>query len=157
MSCNNKISDRCVKKTSAICVNYEGYLSDDSALTASACLNVEDVIEDISNQLNLIQEKINVESLSADTCIDYPTDGINFAPPIVTTKTAILELNTRIKDLMEFVGMTCDGSLAQDCPKVFTDNIDCLGLDYGVLVDACGDQPTNLKEVIQILLDALQN
>jgi hypothetical protein len=151
MGCNNKISDRCVKKTSALCVNYEGTLSEDTQLIVSPCLNVEEVIEDINSQLDLIQSKIDVESLSADVCIDYPLDA-----GIVTAKTAILELNTRIKDLMEFVGMECDGSPTQDCPKVFTDNIDCLGLDYGVLVDACGAQPTDLKGVLQIILDSLQ-
>ena len=151
MSCNDKISDRCVKKTNALCTNYEGTLSTQSQITASPCLNVEEVIEDINVQIEKIASEIDVHLLGNDTCLTYPkTDGV------VTVQTSLLYLNTRIKELMTFVGMECDGSSSSDCPKVFKDNIACVGLNYGTLTSACGTQPTNLKEVLQLILNTIQ-
>lgn len=152
MSCNDRISDRCIKKTNAACTTYEGTLSDNTGITSTPCLNVEEVIEDINEQLNIIEDKINVESLSADTCIHYPVDSEG----IVTARTAILELNSRVKDLMDFVGMECDGSDANSCPKVYEDAISCLELDFGTLVDPCGNQPETLKDLLQLILLTIQ-
>ena len=151
MSCNDKISDRCVKKTNAVCTTYEGTLSEDTLLTSTACLNVETVIEDINSQLDAIQAKIDVESLSTDVCIDYPTSG-----GIVTTRTAILRLNARLQELMDFVGMQCDGSPVDDCPAIYSHAIDCVGLDLGTLTDPCGNQPATLKDLLQLILTTIQ-
>lgn len=151
MSCNDKISDRCVKKTNAVCTTYEGTLSEDTLLTSTACLNVETVIEDINSQLDAIQAKIDVEVLDNDTCIDFPTSG-----GIVTTRTAILALNARFQAMMEFVGMECDGSPSDSCPAIYSHAIECVGLDLGALTDPCGNQPANLKDLLQLILDTIQ-
>ena len=37
MSCKDKISDRCLKKTNAVCVKYEGTLSEGSQLDPNDC------------------------------------------------------------------------------------------------------------------------
>lgn len=147
MSCNNKISDRCVKKTTALCTTYEGTLSAGSDLTESPCLNVQEVIEDINVQIDEITTDINVSGLINDQCIAYPVIGDK-----VTVRSAVYTLNTRVKELMTFVGMNCDGSDASDCPAIFNHNISCLGLDFCTLTDACGEQPTTLKEVLQLLI-----
>ena len=149
MSCNNKISDRCVKKTTALCTTYEGFLSEGSDLTESPCLNVQEVIEDINVQIDEITADINVSGLIHDQCITYPVLGGK-----VNVRSAVYTLNTRVKELMTFVGMQCDGSSLSDCPSVFTQDISCLGLDFCTLTDACGEQPTTLKEVLQLLINA---
>jgi hypothetical protein len=149
MSCNNKISDRCVKKTTALCTTYEGTLADGSSLTESPCLNVQEVIEDINLQIDEITNDINVAGLINDQCITYPVIGDK-----VTVHSAVYTLNTRVKELMTFVGMQCDGSEVSDCPAIFNHSISCLGLDFCTLVDACGEQPTNLKEVLQLLINS---
>lgn len=151
MSCNDKISDRCVKKTNAVCTTYEGTLSEDTLLTSTACLNVETVIEDINTQLDILQSKIDVEVLINDTCINYPRVG-----GIVTARTAILSLNARFQTMMEFVGMQCDGTPVDDCPAIYSHAIDCVGLDLGVLTNPCGNQPANLKDLLQLILDTIQ-
>ena len=149
MSCNNKISDRCVKKTTALCTTYEGTLAGGSSLTESPCLNVQEVIEDINLQIDKIDFDINVSELVNDVCIDYPIIGDK-----VNVRSAVYTLNTRVKELMAFVGMNCDGSEISDCPAIFNHSISCLGLDFCTLTDACGEQPTNLKEVLQLLINS---
>jgi len=52
--------------------------------------------------------------------------------------------------------MQCDGSSSSDCPIVYSQAIECVGLNFGTLVDACGHQPANLKEVLQLILTKIQ-
>jgi hypothetical protein len=151
MSCNDKISDRCVNKTNAKCVTYEGLLADNTTLTPN-CLDLETVLEDINEQINYLYDTTDVDGLSADTCIDYP-DQVPQAK--VTPKTAITTLNSKVKEVMTFVGMACDGAGA-DCPAIFTQDLSCLNLDFGTLVDPCGNQPTTLKDVLQLILTTIQ-
>jgi hypothetical protein len=153
MSCNDRISDRCIKKTNAVCTTYEGTLSTNSELTQSPCLNIQDVIEDLNAQIDKIATEIDVKNLSNDTCLHYTEDP---ATDAVSVRTALHLVNSKLQDLMAFVGMQCDGSSVSDCPKAFTDDISCLNLNYGTLVFPCGDRPANLKEVLQLILTQIQ-
>lgn len=151
MTCRNRISDRCGKRSSSVCVDYEGTLREGTVLDPLDCLSVQDVIEDINDGIDKLKSDTTLDNLSS-TCIDYPQVGDN-----LTVKEAIKGLETKLEQVMDFVGMGCDNCPScNDCPKVFTDSIACLDLNYGVLVDACGNQPTNLKEVLQLILDNLQ-
>jgi hypothetical protein len=148
VSCNDKISDRCGKKINAVCVTYEGTLVDDSALTAPGCFNLEVVIEDINEQINTLKDETDLAGLT-NTCITYPLTGGH-----ITVEDAIITLDAKLEAIMTYVGMACaDCPSCENCSPIFTQDISCVGLDYGLLVDACGLQPTNLKEVLQLLLD----
>lgn len=151
MSCKDKISDRRKKKTNAVCVKYEGALSTNTSLDVEDCHTVEAVIEDINEQLDDIYDQIDLEGLD-ESCINFNPEGDK-----VLVREAILTLTNKLKYVMDRVGMSCD-----DCPEctpkcnpIFFEDISCLGLDYGCLTDACGEQPTNLKEVLQAIIDAI--
>jgi hypothetical protein len=151
MSCNDKISDRCPNKTNAKCVSYEGTFSNESALSGN-CNNIETIIEDINTQLNYLRDTTYVELLKFDNCIQY----VDQEPyNVVTPKIAIFTLNEKVKELMTFVGLSCEGTVP-DCPAVFSQDISCLNLDFGALTDPCGTQPSTLKDVLQLMLNELQ-
>jgi hypothetical protein len=151
MSCNDRISDRCPNKVNAKCVSYEGAFSSESTLNGN-CHNIEEIIEDINTQLDYLKATTNVDSLSNDTCIQY----VDQAPyPEITPRTAILTLNQKVRQLMDFVGLGCDDSTG-DCPAVFNQDLTCLGLNFGTLADPCGNPPSTLKAVLQLVLDELQ-
>ena len=154
MSCNDKISDRCPNKVNAKCVSYEGDFSAMSNLEG-VCNNLETVIEDLNKHLDYLKDSTNVAELINDNCIDYPVQDFVNATDVVTPKTAIIKLNTKLKEVMTFVGLACDGS-TPDCPAVFEQDISCLNLDFGSLTDPCGTQPSTLKAVLQLILDELQ-
>jgi hypothetical protein len=129
---------------------YEGTLSEYSDLEQTYCLNLETVIEDLNRQVEVLYSHTNVSQLSTDNCLVYATqDGE------VTAKTAILRHNIAIKDIMQFIGLDCDGGSAT-CPAIFTQDLTCLNLDFGVLTDPCGSQPTTLKDVLQLILNHIQ-
>jgi hypothetical protein len=154
MSCRDKISNRCGKRSSSVCVDYEGILRVGTGLDPNDCLSVQDVIEDINDGIDELKANTDLSALTSQ-CIDFN----NGANPL-TVSAAIIGLEQKLEEVMAFIGMKCDDCSGSpdctDCPKIFSDNIACLNLDYGVLVDACGNQPANLQELLQIMLDNLQ-
>jgi hypothetical protein len=152
MSCKDKISDRCLKKTNAVCVKYEGTLSGNSDLDAQDCHTVEAVIEDINEQLDDIYDQIDLSGID-ESCIDFQEEEAGK----VKVREAIIALTLKLKDVMEHVGMSCDDcpECESSCNPIFTEDISCLNLDYKCLADACGVQPTNLKELLQLIIDSV--
>lgn len=139
-NCKDKIVSTCGKRSNAKCVDYEGTFHNDSDLETCDYPNVEDVIEDINVTLNEITAAIDTSGLG-DSCIDYTeVDGK------ITIKEALLRLEEKICSLSEAVG-------TGGCPPVFTEDISCLNLDFGCLVDPCGNQITNLKDLLQALIN----
>ncbi len=47
----NKISHTCGERTYLICSEYEGTVNSDSSLVEESCLNGQEVVQDIYNQL----------------------------------------------------------------------------------------------------------
>lgn len=68
--CRSKISQRCGPPTFAKCVTYEGILHQNTSLDEDDCLNVEQVIEDISEELDKINDLLDMSSLGQN-CIEY--------------------------------------------------------------------------------------
>lgn len=150
MGCNDKIKSRCLSKTNARCVDYEGDLHADTNLDPDDCHSVDEVIEDINAELDDINSELDLEGID-ESCIDFE----EATPGTVNTNEAILAVVKKLKEVMQHVGMSCD-----DCPEcepscnpIFEEDISCLGLDYGCLADECGDQPTNLKSLLQIIIN----
>lgn len=93
MSCNDRISDRCAKKVSAVCTTYEGTLVRGTSLTGS-CLNMEAVVEDLNLQIEKILDNTTLSDLT-EACIDYNVTGLN-----ITVKEAIKGLNDKVCELI---------------------------------------------------------
>jgi len=150
MSCRDKIKDRCLKKVNATCVDYEGALSSETNLDPLDCHTVEEVLEDMNDQLDDIYEQIDLDGID-ESCIDFQEEETGK----IKVKEAILALTSKLKDIMEHVGMSCDNcpECEPSCNPIFTEDITCLGLDFGCLVDPCGNQYTTLKDVLQGIID----
>lgn len=150
MGCKNKIEDRCLSKTNARCVDYEGTLHADTNLDIEDCHSVEEVIEDINEELDEINGEIDLDGID-ESCIDFQ----EAEPGNIKTKEAILAVVLKLKEVMAHVGMSCDDcpDCSPTCNPIFTEDISCLGLDYKCLADACGEQPTNLGELLQVIID----
>ena len=151
MSCKDKIEARCGKKTAAPCVTYEGTLSTKTQLDPNDCHNMEEVIEDINDQLDAIVTNSNLDGLNND-CINYNLGGE------VTVKQAILALHAKMLAVMDKIGMSCDNcpSCPEACPSFLTEDLSCLNLNFGTLTDPCGNKPTTLEEVLQLILTTIQ-
>jgi hypothetical protein len=111
MGCNDKISSRCGKKTSAKCIDYEGTLVQGTALIATSCLNVEEVIIDINTQIKKLIDVTTLDNLT-ETCIDYNPTGLN-----ITVKEAIKGLNDKVCELVALTKLDSP----EDCPSCTND------------------------------------
>lgn len=70
MNCKrNKIKQNCGNYIFAVCTKYEGDVSNNSSLTAG-CLNLEETTQDIYDQLDVIDSKLDMSSLNND-CITF--------------------------------------------------------------------------------------
>ena len=62
----NKISHTCGERTYLICSEYEGTVNTDSSLIEESCLNGQEVVQDIYNQL----ENLDLSALG-ELCLSY--------------------------------------------------------------------------------------
>lgn len=143
MGCGDKLSNSCGKRHNARCVDYEGQLHEHTELDDCNCHSVHDVLEDMGNALNDINEQIDLSALG-DSCIEYEKDDKGR----ITVKEALKKLEECVCDLKDMVEDTDE----DDCPNIFSQDISCLGLDFGCLTDPCGEQITNLKDLLQALI-----
>lgn len=134
----NKIKHTCGSKNYSTCIDYEGTVNVDSELDDNSCLTIEETTQDIYNQL----ENLDLSALG-ELCLDYVTvEGKNIVKNVLLKhEEKICELEARVLEL----------ETTDICNKVIT----ACNLDFGDLVTACGDQPTTLAEVLQIILTQL--
>lgn len=135
----NKIKQTCASKNYAPCIIYESTVNTNSSLESESCNTIEEVAEDIYSQL----EDINLSALG-ESCLTYvQEDGrlkvknvlLKYEQEICTLKEQIEELT--IKNICNIDITNCN-------------------LNFYDLVDACGDQPSTLAQVLQLLLDQTQ-
>lgn len=129
MNCNNKISHTCGERAYLICSEYEGTVNNDSSLTEESCLNGQEVVQDIYNQL----ENLDLSALG-ELCLSYTTvSGKNIV------KNVLLKFEEEICNLKEELESVknrqiCDIPITECLP-----NLDCL-------TDACNNNITTLGE-----------
>jgi len=134
----NKISHTCGEKTFLVCSEYEGTVNSDSSLVEESCLNGQEVVQDIYNQL----ENLDLSALG-ELCLSYTTvSGKNIVKNVLLKfEEKICELGEKITEL--------------ETVNICNQNIVPCNLDFGTLTTECGDQPTTLAETLQLILDNL--
>ena len=133
-NCNNKIKNTCGDSLMAECVDYEGNVNSQSALTDENCLSTEQTTQDIYNQL----EQINVTDIN--DCLDYPknTEGK------VEIKSVVIKHGEEICSIKE--------TLETIKSEAFLNlDISNSGLDFLCLETECGDQIRTIKDWIQAI------
>ena len=134
----NKISHTCGERTYLICSEYEGTVNSDSSLLEESCLNGQEVVQDIYNQL----ENLDLSALG-ELCLTYvQEDNKNIV------KNVLLKFEEKICELEEKI-------TELETVNICNQNIVPCNLDFGSLTTECGDQPTTLAEAIQLILDTL--
>ena len=142
-NCKDKINSTCGKITNARCVDYEGKLSSCTELNAECrSHNVHEVLEDVSEQLTLACEALDMTKVIHE-CLqeEYGEGELPTLPEILTM------LSKKVCELM--------GENGGECHSAFSAPISCMGLNYSCLVDECGVEaaPKDLKELLQMLID----
>ena len=125
----NKISHTCGERTYLICSEYEGTVNSDSSLVEESCLNGQEVVQDIYNQL----ENLDLSALG-ELCLSYVQENNKNI-----VKNVLLKFEEEICNLKEELETVknrqiCDLPITECLP-----NLDCL-------TDACDNNITTLGE-----------
>ena len=137
----NSISNTCGEISLAACVRFEGSLPTFTTLSAQDCYSLEEIIADIYLIETGIKNEIDLTALE-DNGIDYPTIG-----DTILVKNALSKHAELIVALQQTVSGLTDGS---DGLFSITD----WGLDFECVADNCSNPPTELKDLLQLLITA---
>lgn len=136
----NKIEDTCGTKTFATCIDYESETNEVSPLKDDCAISVEEALNDIYTQL----EEINLSELG-EKCLEY----VETEEGRIIVKNALLKFEEEICNLKDKVEELESTALCKS-------SIENCSLDFGTLVDSCGNTPTTFKDTIQLILDTIQ-
>ena len=131
----NKISHTCGERTYLICSEYEGMVNSDSSLVEESCLNGQEVVQDIYNQLG----NLDLSALG-ELCLSYVQENNKNIVKNVLLKfeEKICEYEQRITELEN--RPLCEMPLG-DC------------VDTKCLVDACSENISTVGQLLQALVD----
>ncbi len=131
----NRISHTCGERTYLICSEYEGSVNSDSSLIEESCLNGQEVVQDIYNQL----ENLDLSALG-ELCLEYTqASGKNIVKNVLLKfEEKICEYEQRITELEN--RPLCEMPLG-DC------------VDTKCLVDACNENISTVGQLLQALVD----
>lgn len=138
MNCHNRLKHTCGSTNYATCIQYESSVNTDSQYDENDCLSIEETTQDIYNQL----ENLDLSALG-ELCLEYVQEsGKNIVKNVLLKfEEKICELENRVEEL--------------ETVNICNQSITSCNLDFGDLVDACGNQPTTLAETLQLILDNL--
>lgn len=71
MSCTKYNKKSTCSKSFAVCVEYQGELSEYTELDPDSCYDVEEVIEDLTTILDGVKDQLDLSELEG-SCITYP-------------------------------------------------------------------------------------
>lgn len=139
MGCNNKMSNVCVDSTSSKCIDYKGKLGNSSSIT-DECVSQFEVNEDLYDIVNTVEDSQNTSELGS-LCLTYPVTEGKVLPKSVYNihEQEICTLKNKVEILENKTLEEID--------------ISQLGLNFQCLVDPCGDPITNLKTLLQLLIN----
>jgi len=135
MGCHNKISHTCGERTYLICSEYEGTVNTDSSLTEESCLNGQEVVQDIYNQL----ENLDLSALG-ELCLSYVQDNNKNI-----VKNVLLKFEEKICEYEERI------NLLENRPLCEMPLGDCV--DTKCLVDSCNENISTVGQLLQALVD----
>jgi hypothetical protein len=139
----NKIKYTCSGEVQyAPCVKYEGLVNTQSPLKEEDCLNLDQTTSDIYTQIEDILNDLNLTSLG-NNCLNYTLEESK-----LKIKNVLLKYEEEICNLKEEVDTlktiaVCD-----------LDITSC-NLEFNGLVDACGETPTKLGEVLNLIFSKI--
>ena len=113
----NKISHTCGERTYLICSEYEGSVNSDSSLIEESCLNGQEVVQDIYNQL----ENLDLSALG-ELCLSYVQENNKNI-----VKNVLLKFEEEICNLKEELELVKNRQIC-DIPitECFPNGFDCL-------------------------------
>lgn len=113
----NKISHTCGERTYLICSEYEGTVNTDSSLIEESCLNGQEVVQDIYNQL----ENLDLSALG-ELCLSYVQENNKNI-----VKNVLLKFEEEICNLKEELEIVKNRQIC-DIPitECFPNGFDCL-------------------------------
>lgn len=126
----NRISHTCGERTYLICSEYEGSVNSDSSLIEESCLNGQEVVQDIYNQL----ENLDLSALG-ELCLTYvQEDNKNIV------KNVLLKFEEEICNLKEELETVKN---RQICDIPITE---CLPNGFDCLIGDCDNSIVTLKD-----------
>lgn len=133
----NRISHTCGERTYLICSEYEGSVNTDSSLIEESCLNGQEVVQDIYNQL----ENLGLSALG-EKCLEY----VETVEGKIVVKNVLLKFEEEICNLKEELEIVknrqiCDIPITECLPNGF----DCLALP-------CDTSITNLGQLLDAMI-----
>lgn len=141
MACNDNISNLCLEPIKSTCVDFDGQLGDNTKITED-CVNQHEVNEDLYQITDEIIEGLDTSALS-DNCLTYPLPmGVTLIPVSKALEVHGDEICT-LKDRVTALENKDYSSL----------DITGFGLDFGCLVDPCGDPITELGTLLQLIIN----
>lgn len=72
MNCTDKIKHTCGTKNYATCIEYQGTVSDNTTLTQTSCLDIENIAEDLYAMIDIVKSELNLTALTSE-CQTLPT------------------------------------------------------------------------------------
>jgi hypothetical protein len=126
----------------ATCTRYEGDVNLESSLNNENCLDLDMTTSDIYNQIEDILNDINTDSLG-EKCLNYTLEESK-----VKIKNVLLKYEEEICNLKEEVNTLKTTAICD------FDITDC-DLQFNGLVDSCGETPTKLGEVLNLIFSKI--
>ena len=140
-SCQSKVKHTCTGSIQyALCTSYEGILPEFSELE---CPSIEETTEELYNLVGEIKEETDLSELG-ERCLEYLLDENDK----IVVKNVLLKFVEEICNLKEKVNLL-------ETTDICNKSIVPCSLDFGDLVDTCGNQPITLAETLQLILDNL--
>ena len=140
-SCQSKVKHTCTGSIQyALCTSYETDLPEFSELE---CPSIEETTEELYNLVGEIKEQTDLSELG-EKCLEYLLDENDK----IVVKNVLLKFEEEICNLKEKVNLL-------ETTDICNKSIVPCSLDFGDLVDTCGNQPITLAETLQLILDNL--
>lgn len=138
--CRNKISNTCISKTYATCVEIETELPEFSEITG--CPDVEQTTSELYELVGEIKNETDLTALG-NLCLEYTLTGGKIIVKNVLAKfeQIICEQQEQILDLQN--------------TAICTTSIVGCNFDFGTLTTNCGNIPATFGEAFQLVLDKL--
>lgn len=136
MGCD-KISNTCIESINARCVDYTGSTGANSTIVGG-CVTQHEVTEELYSLTDKLILDTDVSGLSG-SCLNYPLteNEITLKEVVSTQDQEICALKDKTKEL------TDELAAFKDISK----------LEFECLVDPCGDPITDIKTLLQLLIN----